>query len=89
MEHGPAVPTYILRGHVATIHALHFYSHNTFLASGDSDGWIVIWSISSKRPVAVWKAHEGGIMQIRDWSHTRLVTYVESKNPETTLYRRI
>lgn len=73
MERGPAVPSYILRGHESPIHALHFYGGNALLVSGDSDGWMVIWSLSSKRPVAVWKGHDGGVMQIQHWTDNRLV----------------
>jgi ASTRA-associated protein 1 len=73
MEQGPPVPTYILRGHDAPVHALNFYDGNSFLASGDSDGWLVIWSLSSRRPLAVWKAHDGGVLQIRYWARRGLV----------------
>lgn len=76
MAHGPAVPAYVLRGHEAPVHALTFYADNLFLASGDSEGWLVIWSLSSKRPVAVWKAHEAGVLQIEAWTSHRLVRYV-------------
>ena len=72
--HSPAVPAYILRGHTSPIHALHFFRQNASLASGDSDGWIVVWSLASKRAVAVWKAHEGAILGVRDWDDERLVT---------------
>ena len=58
----PATPSYILRGHASAIHALHFYSNNSRLVSGDAEGWIVIWSMMTKRPVAVWKAHEGAVL---------------------------
>ncbi|KAL2407934.1 ASTRA-associated protein 1 [Exophiala dermatitidis] len=71
----PAVPTYILRGHEAAIHALHFYSNNAFLVSGDSDGWLVIWSLTTKRPVAVWKGHDAGIMAIHHWTDERLISH--------------
>ena len=74
--HSPAVPAYILRGHTSPIHALHFFHQNAFLASGDSDGWIVVWSLASKRAVAVWRAHEGSILGVRDWDSERLVTWV-------------
>jgi WD40 repeat protein len=73
--HPPAVPAYILRGHASPIHALDFFRHNAYLASGDSDGWIVVWSLASKRAVAVWKAHEGALLGVRDWDGQRLVTY--------------
>jgi ASTRA-associated protein 1 len=74
--HSSAVPAYVLRGHISPIHALHFFRQNAYLASGDSDGWVVVWSLASKRAVAVWKAHEGSILGVRDWGGERLVTYV-------------
>ena len=73
MDTGPAVPAYILRGHDAPVHVLRFYDGNASLASGDSDGWLIIWSLSSKRPVAVWKAHDAGILQIQHWPGLGLV----------------
>ena len=69
-----ATPAFILRGHVSTVQALHFFASNIFLASADSDGWLVIWSLASKRAVATWKAHESGILGIKDWGQERLVT---------------
>lgn len=71
---GPAVPAFILRGHASTVHALHFFASNAYLASADSDGWLVIWSLASKRAVAVWKAHGAGILGIKDWENERLIT---------------
>jgi ASTRA-associated protein 1 len=75
MSEGPATPKYILRGHNANIHALQFLQSNLYLASGDSDGWLVIWSLASKRPVGVWKAHENSITALRYWSPDRLLTH--------------
>lgn len=60
----PAAPAYIFRGHISPIHSLRFYRNNLRLISGDADGWIVIWNIVTKRPVAVWKAHEGAILAV-------------------------
>ncbi|RAH68014.1 WD40 repeat domain-containing protein [Aspergillus aculeatinus CBS 121060] len=60
----PATPTYILRGHAAQIHSLHIYHHNLRLVSGDADGWIAVWDLVSKRPVAVWKAHDGAVLGV-------------------------
>lgn len=63
----PATPVYVLRGHGAPIHALCFFGQNSklALASGDADGWIVIWSVVTKRPIAVWKAHEGAVLEVK------------------------
>ncbi|KAL4776746.1 WD40-repeat-containing domain protein [Aspergillus nidulans var. acristatus] len=63
--HPPATPTYILRGHGAPIHALQIFSQNLRLVSGDADGWIVVWDLVFKRPVAVWKAHEGAVLEVK------------------------
>lgn len=71
---GPATPAFILRGHAFTVHALHFFASNAYLASADSDGWLVVWSLASKRAVAVWKAHASGILGIKDWDEERLIT---------------
>ena len=58
----PAQPTYIFRGHGAQIHALHFLRRNTRLVSGDADGWVVMWNLVNRRPVAVWRPHQGAIL---------------------------
>lgn len=69
------MPSYIFRGHQAAVHALHFFHDNHFFASGDSEGWVVIWRLSTRRPAAAWKAHDGNVMGIKDWSRTRLITH--------------
>lgn len=61
----PATPTYILRGHTSPIHALHLFANNLRLISGDAEGWIVIWDMVSKRPVASWKAHGGAVLEAK------------------------
>lgn len=75
MSRGPAIPAFILRGHTSPVHALLFFDTNSYLASGDSDGWLVIWSLASKRPVAVWKAHSGGVSGVKSWGSQRLITH--------------
>ncbi|KAL4904988.1 hypothetical protein BDW74DRAFT_185440 [Aspergillus multicolor] len=66
--HPPATPTYILRGHAAPIHALQIFNQNLRLISGDAEGWIVVWDLIFKRPVAVWKAHEGAVLEVKGLS---------------------
>lgn len=72
----PAQPAYVLRGHAAQIHAVCFIRSNSRLVTGDADGWIVIWSLVTKRPVAVWRAHEGTLLGARSWGEDRLITCV-------------
>ncbi|KAE8350418.1 WD repeat protein [Aspergillus coremiiformis] len=66
--HPPASPTYILRGHAAPIHALHIFHQNLRIISGDAEGWTIVWDLVSKRPVAVWKAHHGAILEVKGFS---------------------
>ncbi|CZR63399.1 related to ASTRA-associated protein 1 [Phialocephala subalpina] len=71
----PAQPAYILRGHGSQISTTAFIRANTRLLTGDSDGWIVVWSLAIKRPVTVWKAHEGSILGINAWGSEKLITH--------------
>lgn len=64
-QSNPPTPIYILRGHAAPIHALQIFNQNLRLVSGDADGWIVVWDLIFKRPVAVWKAHEGAVLEVK------------------------
>ncbi|RMZ89697.1 hypothetical protein DV736_g3091, partial [Chaetothyriales sp. CBS 134916] len=75
MSSSPATPTYVLRGHNSAVHSLLFFHENAFLVSGDADGWLIVWSITSKRPVAVWKAHDGGVTGIKAWKGNQLLTH--------------
>ena len=70
----PAQPAFILRGHSAQIHALHFTQGNARLLTADADGWIASWTLSSKRPVAVWKAHNAAILGLGSWGTDRIIT---------------
>jgi WD40 repeat protein len=70
----PAQPAYILRGHGSQIHATAFIRSNLRLLTGDADGWIVVWSLATKRPVAVWKAHEGSLLGIKAWGSEKVIT---------------
>ncbi len=72
----PAQPTYVLRGHAAQIHAVHFFKQNLRLISGDAEGWIVVWSVPIRRPVAVWRAHKGTILGVGTWGDERIITFV-------------
>lgn len=76
----PAQPAFILRGHSAQIHALHFTHGNTRLLTADAEGWIVSWNLAIKRPVAVWKAHDEAILGIGSWGTDRIITCVNFRS---------
>ncbi|KAE9371401.1 WD domain-containing protein [Stipitochalara longipes BDJ] len=71
----PATPAYILRGHGSQIHATTFVRSNRRLMTGDADGWIVLWSLTIKRPVAVWRAHQGSILGASAWGSDKYITH--------------
>jgi WD40 repeat protein len=70
----PAQPAYVLRGHNAQIHSVCFVRHNTRLLTGDADGWLVLWNLASKRPVAVWRGHAAAILACFAWEDHRLIS---------------
>lgn len=70
----PAQPAYVLRGHNAQIHSVCFVRHNTRLLTGDAEGWLVLWNIASKRPVAVWRGHSAAILALSSWADDRLIS---------------
>jgi WD40 repeat protein len=74
----PAQPDYILRGHTAQIHCVHFLRQNLRLLTGDADGWVILWNLAIKRPVAVWKAHGGSVLGVGIWGleEENIITYV-------------
>ncbi|KAI4725222.1 WD40 repeat-like protein [Aureobasidium sp. EXF-10728] len=71
----PAQPAYVLRGHNAQIHSVCFVRHNTRLLTGDAEGWLVLWNLASKRPVAVWRGHSAAILALSTWTDDRLITH--------------
>jgi WD40 repeat protein len=73
-EHNPPTPKNILRGHKAQVHAAAFLRHNSRLATGDADGFVVLWDLTIMRPKAVWRAHENAILGIRSWGHDKVIT---------------
>lgn len=74
-EQPPAQPAYVLRGHSSQIHAIHFLRDNARLLTGDADGFVVLWSTTTKRATAVWKAHSSTILGLGSWGDDKIITY--------------
>ncbi|OHF02230.1 WD repeat domain-containing protein [Colletotrichum orchidophilum] len=68
-------PKSILRGHKAQVHALTFIRGNDRLASGDAEGFVVLWDLTIMRPTAVWRPHENAILGIKGWGDDRIITH--------------
>ncbi|KAH8651014.1 WD40-repeat-containing domain protein [Xylariales sp. PMI_506] len=71
----PASPTAVLRGHQAQVHATAFVRGNQRLASGDADGYVVLWDLTIMRPRAVWRAHANAILGIASWGRDKIITH--------------
>lgn len=71
----PAQPQAILRGHKAQVHAASFVRGNDRLATGDADGFVVLWDLTIMRPRAVWQAHTNSILGIAAWGDERIITH--------------
>lgn len=72
--HGPPQPSYVFRGHSSAIHSLLFTHQNSRLISGDAEGWIVIWDVAIRRPLAVWRAHTSVVLGVDTWDTDRIIT---------------
>ncbi|KAL9089423.1 MAG: hypothetical protein Q9165_005744 [Trypethelium subeluteriae] len=70
----PAQPVYVLRGHNSPIHAVAIIRHNSRLLTGDADGWVSLWSLATKRAVAVWRAHQATILGLKEWGDDNIIT---------------
>ncbi|EPE10718.1 wd repeat-containing protein [Ophiostoma piceae UAMH 11346] len=85
----PAQPTAILRGHRGQVNAAAFVrlqdgpspgpssmTADSRLATGDSDGYVVLWDLTIVRPRAVWRAHENSILGLAGWdADSQIVTH--------------
>ncbi|KAI1373281.1 WD40 repeat-like protein [Hypoxylon crocopeplum] len=74
-QHRPAQPKSVLRGHRTQVHTTSFIRSNQRLASGDADGFVVLWDLTIMRPRAVWRAHTNAILGITDWGEERIITH--------------
>lgn len=73
-QHQPVQPKSVLRGHRAQVHATVFMKSNQRLASGDADGFVVLWDLTIMRPRAVWRAHTNAILGIAGWGDDKIIT---------------
>ncbi|KAK7955798.1 WD40-repeat-containing domain protein [Apiospora aurea] len=68
-------PKAVLRGHQAQVHAAAFVRNNQRLASGDAEGYVVLWDLTIVRPRAVWRAHSNAILGIASWGTDKIITH--------------
>ncbi|GAP91881.1 putative WD repeat-containing protein [Rosellinia necatrix] len=73
-QQAAAQPKSVLRGHRTQVHATTFIRQNQRLASGDADGFVVLWDLTIMRPRAVWRAHAGAILGISGWGDDKVIT---------------
>ncbi|PSS05322.1 WD40-repeat-containing domain protein [Coniella lustricola] len=71
----PPQPKAILRGHKAQIHAVVFIRSNERLLTGDADGFVAAWDLTTMRPRAVWQAHDSTILGLAGWGTDKVITH--------------
>ncbi|KAK9469986.1 WD40-repeat-containing domain protein [Dipodascopsis tothii] len=57
-----AVPQATLRAHAASVTALAVSADNLEIVSGDEAGWIVVWSLATRRPRTVFRPHTASVL---------------------------
>ncbi|KAG5990443.1 ASTRA complex subunit, partial [Claviceps lovelessii] len=70
----PPAPKFVFRGHQAAVHAAAFLRNNERLATGDSQGFVVLWDLIIMRARAVWRAHEDAILGLCGWGRDKIIT---------------
>lgn len=68
----PPSPFFLLRGHASEVQCLEFSQESlsdsllsNAIISGDADGFIIIWSTKTFRPLAIWKAHDAALLTVK------------------------
>lgn len=53
-----------LRGHKVSVSTIQ--SLDNALVSADRNGWVIVWNVSIKRPIALWQAHTDQIITVQN-----------------------
>jgi hypothetical protein len=61
-------PIHILRTQTAQAAVLAFSPDNARLYAGDTTGRVVVTATRVLRPLAVWAAHDAGILGVEEWA---------------------
>lgn len=59
------VATASLRGHPYPVTCIDVSEDNLSVISGDEGGWVVLWDLTSKRPIGVFRAHEKALIKVQ------------------------
>lgn len=49
---------------------LHVSRTGLQLVSGDDEGFVVLWSLETRRPLAIWQAHSNALLTTRFWQNS-------------------
>ncbi|KAK9234886.1 WD40 repeat-like protein [Lipomyces kononenkoae] len=64
-----------LRAQSYTITTVAFHASNLRIVSGDDEGWCIQWSLVTRRPITVWKAHGAALLSVKWMSDELLLTH--------------
>lgn len=65
MNAGGPFPLATLRAHAFPVTCLEFSHCNNYLIAADEGGWCILWSVTWRRPVAVWRAHKESCVAVK------------------------
>ncbi|KAI8057446.1 WD40-repeat-containing domain protein [Thamnidium elegans] len=74
LPQAPPPPTYIFREHKSSVNSVHLFDNDQYLASSDGDGWVIIWSMRTKRPLLKWKAHKDNCLKVTTVKNNQLIS---------------
>jgi WD40 repeat protein len=65
---------FTLKSHTQSVSSVASYHNGQwFIVSGDTDGNLVLWDLTTRRPIITWKGHDGNILSIKQW-HNYIMT---------------
>ncbi|KAI9351872.1 WD40-repeat-containing domain protein [Pilaira anomala] len=70
----PPPPTYIFREHTSSVNSVHLFDNDQYIASCDGEGWIIIWSMRTKRPLLKWKGHKESCLKVTTIENNQVIS---------------
>lgn len=64
-----------LRGHPFAVTAVAVHESNSTVASGDEGGWVIWWSLRTRRPLVIFRPHTKAVVSLQWASSTKLLTH--------------
>lgn len=78
-----------LRAHKSTVRALGFTENGQYLISGDDEGFCVFWCLDTRRPLAIWQAHNNALLTTKfwDWGDANPLVVTHGRDNKLRIWR--